>query len=133
MIPKPHAVVKTSGCNASPIFFDFQPTQSSKPETVSETVYPVLSSLAPVISVGYGANPVQIRPFTPSTGVQIPLGTPMKIKHLHENVSAFFVVGQIGSTPKTETSSFSGPLCPLLLGSPSSSLQLPLVVFVFTS
>ena len=45
-------------------------------ETVSETVYPVLSSLAPVISVGYGANPVQIRSFTPLTGVQIPLGTP---------------------------------------------------------
>lgn len=61
MIPKPHAVVKTSGCNDSPIFFDFQPTQSSKPETVSETVYPGLSNLALVISVGYGANPVQIR------------------------------------------------------------------------
>ncbi len=82
MIPKPHAVVKTSGCNDSPIFFDFQPARSSKPETVSETVYPVLSSLAPVISVGYGANPVQIRSFTPSTGVQIPLGTPNDSKRL---------------------------------------------------
>ena len=38
------------------------------------------------------AGPGQ-RPFTPSTGVQIPLGTPSKIKHLHKNVSAFFRCG----------------------------------------
>ena len=43
-------------------------------ETVSETVYPVLPDLTPVNSVGYGAIQVKIRPFTPSTVVQIRLG-----------------------------------------------------------
>ena len=72
-----------------PYFFDSQPAQSSKPETVSETVYPVLSSLAPVISVGYGANPVQIRSFTPSTGVQIPLGTPLITRGYNKNLTRY--------------------------------------------
>ena len=43
------------------------------------------------------AGPGQ-RPFTPSTGVQIPLGTPNEIKGLHENVALFSYVGQICPT-----------------------------------
>ena len=38
------------------------------------------------------AGPGQ-RPFTPSTGVQIPLGTPRKINALREIVGRFFVYG----------------------------------------
>ena len=38
------------------------------------------------------AGPGQ-RPFTPSTGVQIPLGTPRKINALREIVGRFFVSG----------------------------------------
>ena len=45
-------------------------------ETVLETVCSETSRCSPVISVGYGRSRWQIRPFTPSTGVQIPLGTP---------------------------------------------------------
>ena len=43
------------------------------------------------------AGPGQ-RPFTPSTGVQIPLGTPHEIKGLHENVTLFSYMGQIRPT-----------------------------------
>ena len=43
------------------------------------------------------AGPGQ-RPFTPSTAVQIRLGTPNEIKGLHENVTLFSYVGQICPT-----------------------------------
>ena len=43
------------------------------------------------------AGPGQ-RPFTPSTAVQIRLGTPNEIKGLHENVALFSYVGQICPT-----------------------------------
>ena len=44
------------------------------------------------------AGPGQ-RPFTPSTGVQIPLGTPNEIKGLHENVALFRMWGK--SAPRS--------------------------------
>ena len=47
-------------------------------ETVLETVCSETSRRSPVISVGYGRSRWQIHPFTPSTGVQIPLGTPKR-------------------------------------------------------
>ena len=49
--------------------------------------------------------------FTPSTGVQIPLGTPMKNQALTRNREGFFVVGQICPTicPTNLEKSLSAP------------------------
>ena len=63
-----------------------------------ETVCSETSRRSPVISVGYGHSRWQIRPFTPSTGVQIPLGTPKISKGYIERCSPFFVGKRFFST-----------------------------------
>ena len=63
-----------------------------------ETVCSETSRCSPVISVGYGLLRWQIRPFTPSTGVQIPLGTTKISKGYTERCSPFFVGKRFFST-----------------------------------
>ena len=68
---------------------DSAPIWGNGLETVRETVCSETSRRSPVISVGYGRSRWQIRPFTPSTGVQIPLGTPNEITALQKR----FLIG----------------------------------------
>ncbi len=62
-----------------------QPSGSSTPETVSETVYPGNGREARHNSVEFGLIRAQGRSLTPVTGVRIPLGTPNDSTRLHES------------------------------------------------
>ena len=82
----------------------FVDLRGSPPETVTESVYPILPDSAPVISVGYDAIRAKIPPFTPSTGVQIPLGTPFEGTTKNTVVyfiSVFFAFLGIFGSPKS--------------------------------
>ena len=77
----------------------------SPPETVTETVYSILLDPTHVISVGYVAIRAKILPFTPSTWVQIPLGTPSEGTTKNTvvyYVSVFFAFLGIFGSPKSK-------------------------------